>query len=228
MKKIISILLLSILILTGCGDSSGDTAKKSDDNTSPSAVTAASVETSSGGVDSPGAAAKDEKTQADKTKSKGSTSQSDPVNADSESKSGSSGGSNSNSQPYGGSGGDSGSSSDSSKINCTIEIDCKTALKNYTDIADAVSNNGVILSKKNLSLNKGATVYDALKASGIRFVGSGYISSINSLSEGDCGGKSGWMFYVNGAYQNNGCKKVKLRDNDHVQWRYTCNSGSDM
>ena len=68
----------------------------------------------------------------------------------------------------------------------------------------------------------------ALRATGVTFSGKSYISSINSISEGDCGPQSGWMYSVNGDYPGVGCTKYTLSDGDSIRWRYTCNMGADI
>ncbi|MEA5004412.1 MAG: DUF4430 domain-containing protein [Christensenella sp.] len=113
-------------------------------------------------------------------------------------------------------------------ITCTISIDCATALSGNPDLVNAVSSGGTILGGKKVTLDPGATVYDALKATGITFSGKSYISSINSLSEGDCGSQSGWMYSVNGDYPGIGCNKYTLSDGDSIKWRYTCDMGADI
>lgn len=113
-------------------------------------------------------------------------------------------------------------------ITCTISIDCQTALNADADLANAVSSGGTILGSKKVTLDQGASVYDALKATGITFSGKSYISSINSLGEGDCGPQSGWMYSVNGEYPGVGCTKYTLADGDNIKWRYTCDMGADI
>ena len=58
--------------------------------------------------------------------------------------------------------------------------------------------------------------------------GSYYIEGINNLYEFDCGQNSGWMYSVNGEYPNYGASSYNLKDGDKVEWRYTCNLGSDV
>ncbi len=55
-----------------------------------------------------------------------------------------------------------------------------------------------------------------------------YVEGINQLYEFDCGKNSGWMYSVNGKYPNYGCSSYKLEDGDKIEWRYTCNLGSDV
>lgn len=71
-----------------------------------------------------------------------------------------------------------------------------------------------------LALPKGATVFDALASSGVRYTGDGYISGIEGLYEADCGQGSGWTYLVNGVKPNTGCQNYNLSDGDAVQWSY--------
>lgn len=122
-------------------------------------------------------------------------------------------------------------------ITCKIAIDCRTAYDAGYDLAAQVSSSGTILGTMTVEMPAGATVYDLLqKAAGQRGIpvsktGSGskvYVVSINSIGEGDCGGESGWMYSVNGAYVMKGCSAQKLNDGDVVKWRYTLNRGKDI
>ena len=118
-------------------------------------------------------------------------------------------------------------------ITVTLNVDCKTAVAQGNDIAQAISQNGYILSGKQITLDTGSTVYDALKKSGL-IIGANssatgtYIYSIQSLAEKACGSKSGWIYYVNGTYINKSCSKYKLNDGDTISWRYTCDNGNDL
>ena len=58
--------------------------------------------------------------------------------------------------------------------------------------------------------------------------GSYYIEGINQLYEFDCGQNSGWMYCVNGWFPNYGCSSYTVEDGDVIEWRYTCDLGSDV
>ncbi|MGN1266426.1 MAG: DUF4430 domain-containing protein [Dorea sp.] len=79
---------------------------------------------------------------------------------------------------------------------------------------------GTVSYDASMTLDKGATVYDALSASGISYSGKSYISSIGGLSEGMFGSQSGWKYYVNGVAPNKSCVNYVLKDGDRVQWKY--------
>lgn len=110
----------------------------------------------------------------------------------------------------------------------SIAIDCKTLYAAHPDLAALVSKDGVICAKKDLTVKKGANVYDVLSASGVSFVGKAYISSVNGLSEGDGGGRSGWMYSVNGVFPGKGVLAYTVENGDVVAFRYTLNGGSDV
>lgn len=75
------------------------------------------------------------------------------------------------------------------------------------------------------TFKKGATAYDALCATGLS-VGTKssqyglYVSAIGGLAEFEYGGKSGWMYSVNGSTPNVSCGKYVLKDGDTVSWYY--------
>ena len=128
-------------------------------------------------------------------------------------------------------------------LTCTISIDCKTILDNLDDLraskADYVPADGWILYKSTVEFGQGDTVFDVLKrvtkAAGIQMeskwtpmYNSYYVEGINQLYEFDCGEQSGWMYSVNGWYPNYGCSSYELKDGDKIEWRYTCDLGSDV
>ncbi|MDO5118222.1 MAG: DUF4430 domain-containing protein [Eggerthellaceae bacterium] len=77
-----------------------------------------------------------------------------------------------------------------------------------------------------VELNEGATVYDALIATGLSFGGnSEYVRSINGLAEFDAGKTSGWMYSVNGNVPMTPCGGYTLSAGDNVRWYYVTNYG---
>ena len=53
----------------------------------------------------------------------------------------------------------------------------------------------------------------------------GYIRSIGSLAEKDCGGASGWLYSVNSAFPNTSSDKYVLTDGDSIELHYTVKNG---
>lgn len=124
---------------------------------------------------------------------------------------------------------------------CTISVDCKTILANMDSLDDNLKNHvpkdGVIVEAKKVTFEDGDTVFDilekTLKEENIlmeaSFTGkSAYIEGINNFYEFSCGELSGWMYSVNGEFPNVSCSDYKLKNNDIIEWRYTCNLGEDL
>lgn len=105
--------------------------------------------------------------------------------------------------------------------------------------AEFVPSDGWILYPSEVSYTPGETVFDVLKRvcretdihMSSRYTpmyGSYYIEGINQLYEFDCGQNSGWMYRVNGWYPNYGCSSYEISDGDNIEWKYTCDLGSDI
>ena len=111
------------------------------------------------------------------------------------------------------SGGNSGASGNGSSQSSkgTIEI-------NFS--IDSSNADGSVSYSAVMTLDKGATVYDALAATGVSHSGDSYITAIGGLSEKQFGGQSGWKYYVNGSAPNKSCVDYTLQDGDRVQWSY--------
>lgn len=109
-------------------------------------------------------------------------------------------------------GGSSGSTTtQDAKVRVTVTIDAR---------ADGGSS-----SSYTVSLNPGATAYDALVATGAsvnaRSTAMGvYVAAINGCAEKDQGGESGWKYAVNGSYPNYSAGACTLSDGDAVTWVY--------
>lgn len=77
-----------------------------------------------------------------------------------------------------------------------------------------------------VTLETGATAFDALKALGISYNAQTsqfgiYVSSIGGLAEKEHGSTSGWVYYVNGSFANTSASNYALADGDTVQWVYS-------
>lgn len=88
---------------------------------------------------------------------------------------------------------------------------------------DSSNADGAVSYGSAMTLPEGATVYDALAATGLSYTGYGYIEEIGGLWEKDFGAKSGWKYYVNGSAPMMSCVDYVLKDGDSVQWVYTLN-----
>lgn len=107
--------------------------------------------------------------------------------------------------------GSSNSAAQEAKVRATVTIDAR---------ADGGSS-----SSYAVSLNPGATAYDALVATGAsvnaRSTAMGvYVAAINGYAEKDQGGESGWKYAVNGSYPNYSAGVCTLSDGDAVTWVY--------
>ena len=100
----------------------------------------------------------------------------------------------------------------------------------YIDSSRAASNGyPSSLGGGSVTLNRGASVYDALCALGVSVGGSSsYVSSIGGLAEFACGPGSGWLYFVNGSSPGYGCGSYILNGGESITWIYTCDLGNDM
>jgi hypothetical protein len=109
------------------------------------------------------------------------------------------------------SGSSSAQSTQNARVRVTVTIDAR---------ADGGSS-----SSYTVSLDPGATAYDALVATGAgvnaRSTAMGiYVAAINGYAEKDQGGESGWKYAVNGSYPNYSAGAYTLSDGDAVAWVY--------
>ena len=91
-------------------------------------------------------------------------------------------------------------------------------------IDSSVVGSPVSLSAQ-VTLASGATVFDALMATGVAYSASStlygtYMAAIGGLAEKQHGGKSGWTYYVNGQFINTACSNYTLSPGDAVSWVY--------
>lgn len=125
----------------------------------------------------------------------------------------------------------------------TISIDVKSILGKMDKLKPEkrgyVPNDGMILHPIEVDFKEGETAFDILKkvteSAGIQLeytwnavFGSNYIEGIAHLYEFDGGEGSGWMYQINGWYPDRGVSAYKLKDGDHIEFRYTCDFGKDL
>ena len=130
-----------------------------------------------------------------------------------------------------------------SEYTCTLTVTCATILDHMEDLAagkeSLIPSDGIIYSNQKVTFAEGETVFDVLKRemkdnqiqmeyTSVPAYGSDYIEAINNLYEFDCGQNSGWKYSVNGTYPNYGCSQYELKDQDVIQWAYTCELGKDL
>lgn len=123
------------------------------------------------------------------------------------------------------------SSSSSGKQNSTGSSQGTTAnptASSTVTVSVSVSSSaadGRVSGSAHPTFKKGATAYDALCATGLSVSTKSsqygiYVSAIGGLAEFEYGGKSGWMYSVNGSAPNVSCGKYVLKDGDSVSWYY--------
>ncbi len=103
------------------------------------------------------------------------------------------------------------SDSTDSRLTVTVAVDGSAA--------------GAGSSSATVALEQGATVYDALKATGVSINATDtqygiYVSSIGGLAEKEHGSSSGWMYSVNGVTPMTSCGNYTLKNGDSVVWYY--------
>ena len=132
--------------------------------------------------------------------------------------SGSSKNSSDNKNSSGTSGSSTGSGNSGSSGSGSTQSPKRTIEINFS--IDSSKADGSVSYSAVMTLDKGATVYDALAASGVSHSGDSYITAIGGLSEKQFRGQSGWKYYVNGSAPNKSCVDYTLQDGDRVQWSY--------
>ena len=126
---------------------------------------------------------------------------------------------------------------------CTLSISCATILDNMElcnkEKRELVPEDGWILKPMTVTFYEGESVFNVLQRTckqqkiHMEFVNtpayhSAYIEGIHNLYEFDVGNLSGWMYKVNDWFPNYGCSRYRLQDGDVVEWKYTCDLGSDV
>lgn len=119
------------------------------------------------------------------------------------------------------------SNSSSSNGNSQGTTACSAASSTVT-VSVSVSSSaadGRVSGSAHPTFKKGATAYDALCATGLSVSTKSsqyglYVSAIGGLAEFEYGGKSGWMYSVNGSAPNVSCGKYVLKDGDTASWYY--------
>ena len=121
-----------------------------------------------------------------------------------------------------------GKSGASSGNSVSSEGDCITVSIAF-DGSRAGSQDSASAAARSVTVKKGASVYDALVASGVSIAGdSTYVSSIGGLAEFQCGSGSGWMYSVDGVFPNVSCGKYTLNGGEEIVWAYTLDLGEDV
>jgi hypothetical protein len=114
-------------------------------------------------------------------------------------------------------------------LSITFSVECKTLAKENPEAAARYANGGIIYPITALTLPAGATVADALDATGLSYEGAyGYLKDIVGLAEKSFGDQSAWFYTVNGTFPESSFNTCQLKDGDQVIWRYSMDSGYDI
>lgn len=131
---------------------------------------------------------------------------------------------------------------------CTVTIDC-TELKEHPEKLKAgkaafVPESGYIVRNVTVPLSGGESAFDVLRTvcrthtctdncafcqkEGIQMEStytpqfdSYYVEGIHQLYEKDCGGTSGWTYFVNGRFLNYGSSAYTVKPGDRIDWVYS-------
>lgn len=121
-------------------------------------------------------------------------------------------------------------------VEITISVTCKNALRYESTTKEGeeleldLPQSGYIIESTRLTLESGATVFDALEAAcrescvPLGYQSKSYITQIGALKEKACTGASGWMYRVNGENPTKGASKYILENGDAVEWYYVTSS----
>lgn len=127
-------------------------------------------------------------------------------------------------------------------LTCEVTINCTTVLENLDKLDESkkqfIPKDGFILKQFKVNFNEGETVFDLLKKASqlnniqLEFSSSAlntsYVEGINQLYEFDLGQFSGWQYKINGEFQSYGSSSVKAKNDDKIEWIYTCELGKDI
>lgn len=124
----------------------------------------------------------------------------------------------------------------SGEIPVTIKISCETILNKEIKDKEHFKEDGIILDFTEYKVSENTTVFDVLKMAvsdkeiQMEYTGgrSAYIEGIYYLYEFDYGELSGWMYKVNGQFPGVGCNEYKVKEDDIIEFVYTCDLGRDV
>ncbi len=121
-------------------------------------------------------------------------------------------------------------------IEVSVEIRCDTVAGKK----DYIPQDGVILSRTDLSVWEGASAFDVLQEAArlydiqLEYTGDTlshgfiYVEGIAYLYEFDFGDLSGWMYQVNDVFPGVGSGEYPVSEGDRILWVYTTDLGKDV
>ncbi len=122
-------------------------------------------------------------------------------------------------------------------LRCTLSVNCSSVLDEIDKLKenkkDLIPEDGIILKEIEVEFFPDESVFDVLyrelKNNNIHFefvktpaYNSVYIEGIANLYEFDCGELSGWLYRVNGIKPTYGSSQYKLKNNDRIEFFYSC------
>ncbi|GKX28013.1 hypothetical protein SH1V18_04930 [Vallitalea longa] len=132
---------------------------------------------------------------------------------------------------------------ESKSFELELAVRCDILLSNMNLLdknkLELVPQDGMIFATKKVTAYEGESVFDVLLREmknakiHMEFVktpmyNSAYIEGINNIYEFDAGDLSGWMYKVNDWFPNYGCSRYQVKENDKIEWIYTCDLGRDI
>lgn len=126
---------------------------------------------------------------------------------------------------------------------CTVSVTCQTAVeqkkagKVKKEAEAVIPDDGIILEERTVVFNEGDSAADVLIQAGreneiqVSVKGSKkstYVEGIGNLYERHCGGKSGWLFSVNGEFPEASPGQYQVENGDKILWIYTCDGRKDV
>jgi hypothetical protein len=125
-----------------------------------------------------------------------------------------------------------GNSGTTNLIKVYLTVKCNNVL-NQDDLKTSaiLPSDGYMLKKTEIWIAPESTVLDVMNtAQSLDYIKftlkdavSGYITSINTLSEGSCGTRSGWKYAVNNNPDFPSAKLVTVKSGDDIIWYYALN-----
>ncbi len=128
-----------------------------------------------------------------------------------------------------------------------LSIRCDTVLNNWDSLdkelqsSEYIPSDGVILAKTRYVLREGDNVFTLLlrvarynkipfdyQSNPLQGQNGAYVKGIHYLYEFSCGPLSGWLYKVNGIFSSGDSASYVLKDNDSVEWVYSCDLGRDV
>ena len=124
-------------------------------------------------------------------------------------------------------------------MTCTLSISCASVLEedNWNHLAtnkkEIIPSDGWMMKPVTVTFTEGESAYEVLRREADRqnvlidaaftpAYQTYYVNGIGNLYEKDCGGGSGWTYYINNEWARVGISAYQLRDGDVIEMKYSC------